>query len=109
MVLVEPPIAMSSVIAFSKAFLPMARGSTLASSPAQRSGGEDCVDHAVAAVRVERFDMRLEIHPFGLTLLLVHVGDPNKRRPSTDERDPNPRNEQVRDDARVETAGSEHE
>ncbi len=32
MVLVEPPIAMSSVIAFSKALKPIERGSTLSSS-----------------------------------------------------------------------------
>ena len=57
----------------------------------------------------QRVKVRVEIHPFRLTLLLIHVRDPNQRCAPARECLTNLRNKEVRDEARIETSRPKNE
>ncbi len=57
----------------------------------------------------QRVKVRVEIHPFRLTLLLIHVRNPDQRCSPQRERLANLRNEEVRDEARIETSRPKNE
>ena len=57
----------------------------------------------------QRVKVRVEIHPLRLTLLLIHVRNPDQRCAPPRECLANLRNEEVRDEARIETSRPKNE
>lgn len=74
-------------------------------TPTSRDGRrEHKVNQIRRSVLYQRIKVRVEIHPFRLTLLLIHVRNPYQRCASPRECLTNLWNEKVRDHARVETS-----
>jgi hypothetical protein len=74
-------------------------------TPASRDRrSEHKVNQIRRAVLHQRVKVRVEIHPFRLTLLLINVRNPYQRRASPRECLTNLWNEKVRDQARVEAS-----
>ena len=60
-------------------------------------------------MRDERIHVRVEVHPLGLPLLLIDIRHPDQRSATCCKRTPNLWHQKVRDEARIETAGSKDE
>ena len=80
------------------------RYSKLATPASRDRRSEHKVNQIRRTVLYERIKVRVKIHPFRLTLLLIHVSNPDQRCAPAHECVKNFRNEKMRDEARVETS-----
>jgi hypothetical protein len=81
----------------------------LATPPSRDRRSEYKVNQIRRTVLHQRVKVRVKIHPFRLTLLLIHVRNPDQRCAPSRECLTNLRNEEVRDEARVETSRPKNE
>ena len=78
--------------------------SKLATPVSRDRRSEHKVNQIRRTVLHECVKVRVKIHPFRLTLLLIHVRNPDQRCAPAHECVKNFRNEKMRDEARVETS-----